>query len=122
MRSNESFDTGRSSTVVLHSSGNSTGVIMSATTTLRLPEKLRERIAELAERSGKSPHTFMLEAIAEKTELEEARQAFEEEADARFAKFVVTGKAIPWSEMRAYLRDRVGGKPAQKPKASKLSD
>ena len=40
------------------------------TTTIRLPEDLKARVAVAAKRSGMTPHGFMLEAIAEKTEQE----------------------------------------------------
>lgn len=39
-----------------------------STTTLRLPDDLRARIAQAAKRAGITPHLFMLEAVAEKTE------------------------------------------------------
>ncbi len=35
------------------------------------------------------------------------RADFGAEADARFAKLPATGKTIPWTEMRAYLEERV---------------
>lgn len=79
---------------------------MSKTITLKLPEALERRIAKLAERTGKSPASFMRDAIAEKVGREELRQAFDELADARMASFMATGKSIPWSEMRAYLKMR----------------
>jgi predicted transcriptional regulator len=92
---------------------------MSTTTTIRLPEGLKERIAGAAERAGKTTHSFILEAIAEKAELEEQRAGFDAEADARFAKIVASGKTIPWTEMRQYLEDRVAGKQAARPAATK---
>ena len=79
---------------------------MATTTTIRLPDELEARIASAAERAGKTPHSFILEAIAEKTELEELRANFDAEADARFAKIVSSGKTIPWAELRQYLQDR----------------
>lgn len=85
---------------------------MSTTTTLRLPEDLKARIASAAERAGKTTHSFILEAIAEKTEREKQRASFDAEADARFVKIVETGKTIPWADIRHYLKDRVAGKQA----------
>ena len=38
-----------------------------STTTLRLPDELKARIAEVAKQAGVTPHHFMLEAVAEKT-------------------------------------------------------
>ncbi|OFZ96186.1 MAG: hypothetical protein A2Z44_11700, partial [Betaproteobacteria bacterium RBG_19FT_COMBO_58_11] len=47
-----------------------------STTTLKLPEALKERITSAAEAAGKSPHAFMVEAIAAQTALAERRAAF----------------------------------------------
>jgi predicted transcriptional regulator len=83
---------------------------MMSTTTIRLPDDLKARITSAAERAGKTTHSFILEAIAEKAELEERRVDFDAEADARLAKIVSSGETIPWSDMRRYLEGRVAGK------------
>jgi predicted transcriptional regulator len=88
---------------------------VSATTTIRLPEELRTRIAAAAERSGKTTHGFILEALAEKAELEEQRAGFDAEADARFAAIVKSGKTVAWSEARNYLEQRAAGKRPPRP-------
>jgi predicted transcriptional regulator len=88
-----------------------------STTTLRLPDELRTRLARLAEKSGKSPHSLMLEAIAQKVDEEELRASFHAEADGRFTEMMESGVGIPWHDMRAYLRTRAGGKSARAPKA-----
>ena len=75
-----------------------------STTTLRLPPDLRERISKLAEESGTTAHSFMLEAIAERVANEELRRAFLEESDNRIANLVETGMGIEWADMRGYLR------------------
>jgi predicted transcriptional regulator len=93
-----------------------------STTTIRLPEDLKARVADAAERAGKSTHSFILEAIAEKTEQEERRASFEEEADARFARIAATGETIPWSDMRNYLTARIAGESASKPVPRKKRD
>lgn len=86
-----------------------------ATTTIRLSEELKARVASAAERSGKTIHSFMLEAIAEKAEQEEARAALDQEADARFASIVATGKTVPWKEARAYLQLRLAAQQPARP-------
>lgn len=78
-----------------------------STTTIRLPDDLKARVASAAERTGKTTHSFILEAIAEKADLEEQRADFDAEADARFANIVATGETIPWADMRRYLEARV---------------
>ena len=77
-----------------------------STTTIRLPKDLKERLARAAERAGTTPHGFILEAIAEKTDLEERRSAFFDTAEQRYADMVTSGKTVPWSEMRRYLESR----------------
>jgi uncharacterized protein (DUF1778 family) len=90
-----------------------------STTTIRIPENLKARVAAAAERAGTTAHSFILEAIAEKAEQAERRAAFYELADKRYARMLATGKTIPWTEMRQYLERRIAGKPAARPKARK---
>ncbi len=92
---------------------------MATTTTIRMPDELKERVASAAERAGKTTHGFILEAIAEKTELEDRRADFDVEADARFAQIVKTKKTIPWSDMRDYLAARLAGEVTKAPRAKK---
>ncbi|MBB5209092.1 CopG family ribbon-helix-helix protein [Chiayiivirga flava] len=92
-----------------------------STTTIRLPEELKARVAKAAERAGTSPHSFILEAIAEKAEQAERRADFHEEAERRWAEFLETGESIPWEEMRRYLKARVRGEQALRPVPRKLA-
>ena len=92
-----------------------------STTTIRLPEELKTRVAAAAQRLGKTAHGFILEAIAEKADHEDRRGDFVDVAERRYAELVATGKTIPWSEMRRYLEERVAGKRAKRPVARKLA-
>jgi predicted transcriptional regulator len=92
-----------------------------ATTTIRIPDDLKARVAAAAKRAGKSAHSFILEAIAEKAEQEERRSDFDAVAERRFAEIVASGKTVPWGEMRVYLEDRLAGKAARRPVAKKLA-
>ena len=92
-----------------------------STTTIRIPDDLKARIAKAAGRAGTTPHNFILEAIAEKAEQAERRAEFDAVAEERYARIVETGKTIPWNEMRSYLEGRVAGKPAKRPAARKLA-
>lgn len=94
---------------------------MMPTTTVRLPDDLKDRIARAAERAGITSHAFILDAIAERVDAEERRNEFHETAEDRYAQIVASGETIPWSEMRTYLEDRVAGKKSTRPAASKLS-
>ena len=88
---------------------------MATTTTIRLPDDLKARIASAAERAGKTTHSFILEALAEKAELEEQRADFDAQADARLAKIVASGKTIPWADMRHYLEAHLADKEVPRP-------
>jgi predicted transcriptional regulator len=92
-----------------------------ATTTIRISNDLKARVAAIAERAGKTSHGFILEAIAEKAEQEEQRSEFDDVAERRFADIVASGKTIPWGEMRSYLEDRLAGKATRRPAAKKLA-
>ena len=90
-----------------------------STTTIRLSEDLKARVALVAQRAGTTSHSFILEAIAEKAEREERRGDFNDTAQRRYAEIVASGKTVPWSEMRRYLEDRLSGKKGVRPVARK---
>jgi len=91
------------------------------TTTIRLPEDLKARVAAAAERAGTTAHSFILEAIAEKADQEERRADFNDVAEKRYAQIIASGKTIAWSEMRRYLEHRLAGQTAKRPLARKLA-
>jgi predicted transcriptional regulator len=92
----------------------------STTTTIRLPDRLKARVVRAARANGATSHAFILQAIAEKAEREELRSDFERTADERWKRFLATGKAIPWQEMRAFLMARASGRPVPRPKPRRL--
>ncbi len=92
-----------------------------STTTIRLSEELKARVAAAAKRAGTTPHSFILEAIAEKADDDERRSEFNEVAEQRYADIVASGKAIPWNEMRTYLESRIAGKKPRRPAPRKLA-
>ncbi len=53
---------------------------MTATTTLKLPEKLKARIARLARETGRSAHSLMVEALEREVAREERMREFVREA------------------------------------------
>lgn len=91
------------------------------TTTIRLPEELKSRVAAAAKRSGTTAHGFILEAIAEKAEQEDLRADFDAVAEGRYARIVASGKTIPWQDMRDYLEKRLAGKAVKRPLVRKLA-
>ena len=53
---------------------------MPTTTSLKLPARLRSRVAALAKRTGRSAHSLMVEAIERQTTYEERMRVFVKEA------------------------------------------
>jgi predicted transcriptional regulator len=92
-----------------------------STTTIRIPDELKTRIAAAAERAGSTAHSFILEAIMEKADQEERRNAFHDLAEQRYQDILATGKTIAWNDMRAYLLDRATNKNTPRPVAKPLS-
>lgn len=92
-----------------------------STTTIRLSDDLKTRIAAAAARAGTTSHNFILEAIAEKADQEERRSEFDALAEQRYATILASGKTIPWDQMRQYLEDRLAGKKVSRPSSRKLA-
>lgn len=86
------------------------------TTTVRVPDALRTRIARAAARAGTTPHSLMLEALEERVELEEARAALIDEAEMRDEAWEQTGRGYDWHELRAHLQARLAGGPTKGPR------
>ena len=79
-------------------------------TSIKLPPKLKSRVATVARRAGKSPHAFMLEAIERQTEQQEARQRFVADALAAEAEALESGLAYDADEVHAAMDARARGK------------
>ena len=92
-----------------------------STTTIRLSEELKARLARAAERSGTTAHRFIIEAIVEKAERLEREAEFRDAAEQRYAGIVESGKTIEWKAMRRYLVERAEGKRSRKPRAKQLA-
>lgn len=91
-----------------------------STTTIRLSEELKVRVAEAARQTGTTTHGFILEAIEEKAALAESRADLHALADQRYAQFLESGESVPWEEARSYLKARLAGTAAKRPRARKL--
>ena len=91
------------------------------TTTIRIEDDLKARIAAAAQHAGKTAHAFMLDAISQTVEQVELDNAFNTLADQRWANIQASGKTVPWDDAKAYLAARAGGESARKPAARKLA-
>ena len=78
-----------------------------STTTLRIEEPLRQRIVRLAGELKQTPHSFMLEALAQKADEAEWRLGVQREAQQRDTAMQAGAPGIEWHEMKAYLRARL---------------
>lgn len=85
-------------------------------TSIKLPEKLRSRVAKVARGSGLSAHAFMVRAIERQTAAAERQQSFIKEALAARVDLDKTGLAYDWAEVREFHRARLQGRPAARPK------
>jgi len=86
---------------------------------LRVPENVKRRIAKLAAERDTTPHAFMLEAIRDRLDTEEARAAFHAEAKRRLARMRKSGLAVPAEEVFDYLLSKASGNKVQQPKSRK---
>ena len=89
------------------------------TTTIRIDDDMKVRIAAAAELAGKTAHAFIIDAIAQTVEQVETDNAFHAIADARWTEILATGKTVPWEEAKAYLSARASRQRTRKPRARK---
>ena len=88
-----------------------------STTSLKLSDELKQRTAAAAEKCGVSPHAFMVHAIEQAATAAEQRADFVAEANAAREQMLNSGKGYDARQVHAYLKARVAGTGAAKPKA-----
>lgn len=89
---------------------------MAKTTTLKLSDGLRKRIAPIARAAQKTPHAWMLEALETQAAVAEKRRAFLRAADASAAEVVRTGELLESDDVHAYFVAKAGGAPPRRPR------
>ena len=88
-----------------------------ATTSLKLPDEIKQRASTAAQKQGITLHAFMVGAIEQAALAAESRAKFVQEAvDAR-SEMLKTGKGYAAADVHAHLRGRVAGKKRSRPKA-----
>jgi predicted transcriptional regulator len=90
---------------------------MTSSTTLKLPDALKERIAPLARSAGKTSHAWMIEALEAQAELAELRRAFLDDALAAAADIDAGGPLYAMEDVHAYIAVRAAGRKVPRPKA-----
>jgi len=88
--------------------------------TLKLPQELKMRINDLAAASGKSPHAFMVDALAAQTARGEIRGAFVQSALAARQDVARYGQVLEAADVHKWLLARAAGGKAVRPRARKL--
>jgi predicted transcriptional regulator len=88
-----------------------------ATTSLKLPDELKERAIAIAHDLGITPHAFMVEAIRQAAAAAEKRAQFIADAKAARKEMLKTGRGYDADEVHSHLRDRVAGSKSTRPKA-----
>ncbi len=87
------------------------------TTSLKLPDDIKEQAVLAASRLGMSPHAFMVDAIRRATAQAEVRAQLVASAQAARKATLKAGKGFDAAEVHAYIRGRAAGKVATRPKA-----
>jgi predicted DNA-binding protein len=77
---------------------------MSATTTIRLPPKLRARLGTLAKQTGRSAHSLIVEAIERHTSYEEQLHSLLSEALLADAEIEKTAQAYRAEDVHAWMK------------------
>lgn len=90
-----------------------------ATTTIRIEDELKLRVSVAAKIAGKTPHAFILDAIAATVEQVELETEFDAIAERRWASIVATGKTVPWEAARQHILARSRGERPQRPTTQK---
>jgi len=97
--------------------GAATANILMAATSLKLPEDLKRRIERLASAANKTPHAFMVDALAREAERSELRARFADEAARSEEAALSSGNAFELAATFDYLAARATGVKARRPKA-----
>lgn len=87
------------------------------TTTIRLDDSMKERIAAAADHAGKSAHAFILDAISQTVEQVELDSEFNDIADERWKGILASGKTVSWEDAKAYLAAKSRGESLSRPLA-----
>lgn len=88
-----------------------------ATTSLKLADDLKHRVADLANAEGISAHAFMVRAIQETATRAEQRAGFIADAMAARQDMLSSGKGYAATDVHTYLKARLTGKSAKRPES-----
>jgi predicted transcriptional regulator len=89
---------------------------MAATTTIRLPPKLRARIQALARQTGRSAHSVILEAVERHADYEEQMRSLVKEAIEADDEIEQTREVYPAEDVHAWVDKLSRGQASSRPK------
>lgn len=89
---------------------------MAATTTIRLPPKLRARVGSLAKQTGRSAHSFIVEAVERHAHYEEQVRSLIKDALAADADIEKTGEVYRADDVHAWMSRLTTGDNVARPK------
>lgn len=81
-----------------------------STTTLRVDDALRQRIVRLAGALNQTPHSFMVEALAQKADEAEWKLALQKEAQRRDKAMQKADTGVEWQDARLRLNQKLAAK------------
>ena len=87
-----------------------------STTSLKLPDDLKQRAAAAAKELGISPHAFMVDAIRPAADSVEQRSQFFAQAQAARAALLRSGQGYDSNDVGAYLRQRLANQQTGRPR------
>ncbi len=89
---------------------------MKASTTLKLPQRLKSRIARVAKRAGRTPHALMIEALERQMDREERMAELVEEALAADRVIDAGGEVYAAADVHSWLERLARGERVARPK------
>jgi predicted transcriptional regulator len=89
---------------------------MAATTTIRLPPKLRARLGSLAKQTGRSAHSLIIEAVERHANYEEQMRNLVKEALAADAEIDKTGEVYRADDVHSWMKRLATDGSAPRPK------
>jgi predicted transcriptional regulator len=89
---------------------------MAATTTIRLPPKLRARLGSLARQTGQSVHSLIVEAVERHADYEEQVRSLVKEALAADAEIGKSGQVFRAADVHAWMNRLAAGGSTARPK------
>ncbi|HSY27045.1 MAG TPA: hypothetical protein VK832_06050 [Burkholderiaceae bacterium] len=87
------------------------------TTSLKLPDDLKQRAVSAAQMQGVSTHAFMVNAIEQAAAAAECRANFIADAHTARQQMIDSDKGYDADEVHTYIQARIAGKKMAKPKA-----